>query len=77
MSETGFGAPRRLRDGRSLMRRLRAHQGDVHVAHHWKSPAGVFRVPMYAQEVRDRWETGDGMGTQEAQGCIEGDSRGG
>ena len=41
---TNTGQTRRLRDGRLLMRRLRARQGDVHVAHHWKSPAGVFRV---------------------------------
>ena len=33
MSETGFGAPCRLCNGRSLMRCLRACQGDVHVAH--------------------------------------------
>ena len=48
----------------------------MHVAHHWKSPAGVLRVPTDAQEVRDRRETGDGAGTvQEAQSCIEGDHR--
>ena len=75
-SEAGFGAPRRLCDGQLLMRCLRACQGDVHVAHHWKSLAGVLQLPMDAQEVQDRQETSDGAGTmQEVQGCFEGDDR--
>ena len=76
MSETGFGAPRRLRNGQSLMRCLRARQGDVHVAHHRKSPAGVLRLPTDTRKVRDRWETSDGVRTaQEVQGRFEGDNR--
>ena len=74
----GFGASRGLRNGRSLVRRLRARQGDVHVAHHWESLAGVLWVSAFAREVRNWWETGDGVGTvQEVQGRIEGNSRGG
>ena len=70
----GFGAPRGLRNGQSLMRRLRARQGDVHVAHHWESLAGVLWVSVFAQEVRNWWETGDGAGTmQKTQGHIEDD----
>ena len=72
----GFGAPRGLRNGQSLVRRLHARQGDVHVAHHWESLAGVLRVSAFAWEVRNWRETGDGAGTvQKTQGRIEGDHR--
>ena len=71
-SETGFGPPCGLCDGRSLVQRLCARQGDVHVAYHRKPLAGMLRLPTHAQEVQDQWETGDGTGTaQEAQGRIE------
>ena len=74
----GFGAPRGLRNGRSLVRRLRARQGDMHVAHHRESPAGVLRVSAFTREVRNWRETGDGTGTaQKAQGRFESGDRGG
>ena len=72
----GFGAPRGLRNGQSLVRCLRARQGDVHVAHHRESPAGVLRVSAFAREVQNWWETGDGAGTaQKTQGRIEDNHR--
>ena len=58
------------------MRRLRACQGDVHVAHHRESLAGVLWVSAFAREVRNWQETGDGVGTvQKMQGRIEDDHR--